>query len=67
MDRSTEMEYTLRLPADLYTKLVQLAEVEHRSFQSLLVTLLHEAVAKHQSQGRQDVMDQWDDRQQPPS
>lgn len=67
MDHSTELEFTLRLPADLHTQLVQLAEVEHRSLQSLLVTILREAVDKQQSQTRQDVMDQWDDRDQPPS
>jgi hypothetical protein len=65
MDHSTEMEFNLRLPADLYTRLVQLAEAEHRSLQSMLVTILREAVDTQQSQTRQDVMDQWDDRDRP--
>lgn len=67
MDQATEMEFMLRLPADVYTQLVQLAEAEHRSLQSLLVTILREAVDKQQSQTRQAVMDQWDDRDRFPS
>lgn len=61
MDHATETEFTLRLPADLYTQLVQLAEAEHRSLQSMLVTMLRETLDKQQSQTRQDIMDQWDD------
>ncbi|MBV9787849.1 MAG: Arc family DNA-binding protein [Chloroflexi bacterium] len=61
MDHATEMEFTLRLPADLYTQLVQLAESEHRSLQSMLVTMLRETLDKQQNQTRQDIMDQWDD------
>lgn len=67
MDHSTEIEFMLRLPADLHTQLVQLAESEHRSLQSMLVTILREAADKQQSQTRQDVMDQWDDRDRLPS
>lgn len=67
MDHATETEFTLRLPAELYTQLVQLAESEHRSMQSLLVTMLQDAVDKQQSQTRQAVMDQWDDRDRLPS
>lgn len=67
MDHLTEVEFNLRLPADVYTQLVQLAEGEHRSLQSMLVTILREAVDKQQSQTRQDVMDQWDDRDRLPS
>ncbi|HEY0605629.1 MAG TPA: Arc family DNA-binding protein [Herpetosiphonaceae bacterium] len=67
MDQAPEMEFMLRLPADVYTQLVQLAETEHRSLQSLLVTILREAVDKQQSQTRQAVMDQWDDRDRFPS
>lgn len=67
MEHATETEFTIRLPADLYTQLVQLAQTEHRSLQSMLVTILREAVDKQQSTTRQDVLDQWDDRNQPQS
>jgi predicted transcriptional regulator len=67
MDHAPETEFTIRLPADLHTQLVQLAQTEHRSLQSLLVTLLREAVDKRNSTTRQDVLDQWDDRNRPPS
>lgn len=65
MDHATEHEFTIRLPEDLHAQLVQLAQTEHRSLQSLLVTILREAIEKQNNMTRQDVLDQWDDRNRP--
>jgi predicted transcriptional regulator len=62
MDHSTDQEFTLRLPQELHTELVKLAQAEHLSFQSLLVAILREAVTKNNNVTRQEVMDEWDDR-----
>ncbi len=67
MNDSSETQFTLRLPSELHTQLVNLAHAEHLSLQSLLVAIIREAVEKRNSEGRQDVMDHWDEHNQPPS
>ncbi len=41
---------------------LRVEEAEHLSLQSLLVAIASEAVAKRNTEARQDVMDQWDER-----
>lgn len=65
MRDSTEIECTVRLLAELHQQLVQLAQDEHRSFQSLLVTILRQAVDTQNNTTRQEVMDEWDERNRP--
>ena len=67
MNDSSETQFTLRLPTELHTQLVELARAEHLSLQSLLVAIAREAIEKRNSEGRQDVMDRWDEHNQPPS
>lgn len=66
MDERTETQFMLRLPPDLHDHLVKLAQAEHRSLQSLLVTLLRSAIDSKNTTSRQDVIDQWDETNQGP-
>lgn len=67
MDRSDETEVILRLPADLRAQLTRLAQSQHRSLQSMLIVILRDAVDRQNTTSRQDVIDQWDERNKPPS
>lgn len=67
MNDSSETQFILRLPAELHAQLVELARVEHLSLQSLLIVIAREAVEKRNTESRQDVMDQWDEKDQSPS
>ncbi|PLS77473.1 MAG: hypothetical protein CYG59_23610 [Chloroflexi bacterium] len=61
MHDSSEIQFTLRLPTELHAQLVNLANAEHLSLQSLLVAIASEAVAKRNTEARQDVMDHWNE------
>lgn len=62
MHDSSDIPFTLRLPPELHAQLLHVANAEHLSLQSLLVAIASEAVAKRNTEARQDVMDQWDER-----
>lgn len=66
MEDSAAKPYTLRLPPELHTQLLELAHSEQRSLQSLIVAILSEAVDKWHTARRQDVIDHWDENDRPP-
>lgn len=67
MSAENETQFILRLPSELHAQLVKLAQAKHLSLQSLLVAIAREAIEKRDTESRQDVMDHWDEGQQPPS